>query len=380
MRSPAVRRNSYGGEEKLCAAATERPSAGGKARSPRGAGSLRLGLVLVLGFALLFALIVASLGTGSKALSAGEVLGGLFGGEPTPAHLIVWDLRMPRAALAVVVGAALAVAGVVMQALSRNPLAEPGLVGVNSGAALAVVLGTSVFGVSSAAGYVWFALAGAALAAIAVFALAARAESAGAPGGRLGGGRGAGASRARLVLAGAALTACLGSITGTITMYDTSAFGSYRFWVVGSVADRGTDVLLPVLPFVVVGLVLALSLGPSLNALTMGEDQAVSLGVRVGLVRGLAFCAVALLCGAATAAAGPIAFVGLVVPHVLRLLVGVELRRVLALSLVFGPSLVLCADLVGRIIARPGEIEAGIVTAFVGAPVLLWLLLRGKAS
>lgn len=252
-----------------------------------------------------------------------------------------------------------------MQALTRNPLAEPGLLGVNAGAAFAVVVAISLLGLHDMASYLWFALVGAALGAAFVIVLTVRTKGPG--------------DHARLVLAGAALTACLSSCTGILTMYDTDAFSSYRFWVVGSVASRGTEPLVVITPIMIVGFIAAFVVRPSLNVLALGDEQAQSLGARLRWARFAGLAAVTLLCGAATAAAGPIAFVGLVVPHVLRLLVGIDQRLLLVLSIIVGPSIVLTADILGRVIARPSEIEAGIVVAFLGAPVLLALLQRRRA-
>ncbi len=321
--------------------------------------------VVVAGVVAIGLLGMLSLAIGSRDLPLTDVWQGLtHRGASTPESIIVWQLRMPRTALAVIVGSALAVAGVLMQSLTRNPLAEPGLLGVNAGAAFAVVVAISVLGVGSIAGYLWFALGGAAVTACFVYVISVR--------------RTHRSDHARLVLAGAALSASLGALTGVITMFDTQAFNSYRFWVIGSVAERGTDVLAQVFPFVVVGLVLGLLSGPALNALALGDEQATSLGARLPVVRATTFVAITVLCGAATAAAGPIGFVGLAVPHLLRLLIGVEMRLVLVLSILIGPVLMLSADILGRVVTRPHELEAGIVTAFIGAPVLLLLLTAGR--
>lgn len=176
---------------------------------------------------------------------------------------------------------------------------------------------------------------------------------------------------ARLVLAGVALGASLHAVTGTITMYDTDAFNSYRFWVVGSLEDRDAGLLAWIGPFIAVGMLLSLACGLTLNALALGEEQARALGVSPARARLLALVSITLLCGASTAAVGPISFVGLVVPQVLRLTLGADHRRLLAVSLIAGPVLLLVADVVGRVIIRPGEMEAGVVTAFIGGPVLL---------
>ncbi len=324
--------------------------------------AVRTGLAVAVGVGLLVLLVLLSLAVGSRDLSLTQVVEGLASrGERTVPAIIVWELRMPRTVLAVVSGASLAVAGVVMQALTRNPLAEPGLLGVNAGASLAVVLSMSLLGLTTVRGYLWFAFLGAAAAALLVHLMASATGRAGP---------------ARLVLAGVALGASLGAITGTVTMYDTQAFSSYRFWVVGSLEGRDATVLAWVWPFLAVGLVVAVASGHVLNALALGEEQATALGVRLGLVRVLALGAITLLCGASTAAVGPISFIGLVVPHVVRLAVGADQRLVLAGCLVTGPVLLLAADIAGRLIVRPGEMEAGVVAALLGGPVLLALVLR----
>ncbi|CAD5990526.1 iron ABC transporter permease [Agreia sp. COWG] len=324
----------------------------------------RLAVVLTAGAATLVAFALLSLAIGSKNLSLGEVWNGLLSADGSRESIIVWQLRMPRTLLAIVAGAALAVSGVLMQALTRNPLAEPGLLGVNAGAAFSVVIAISVFGATQSNQYLWFAFVGAGAAAVFVYLISIRRTQA--------------SDHARLVLAGVALTASLGACTRIITLFDATAFDSYRFWVIGSVANRGFDTIFSVLPFIAAGLVIALLSGPSLNALALGDEQAVSLGVPVTALRVLVIATITLLCGAATAAAGPIAFVGLVVPHVLRLVVGVDQRTILVLSALVGPSLVLAADVIGRLVAQPSELEVGVVTAFIGAPVLIILLLRRR--
>jgi len=332
--------------------------------SPPRRRALPLG-VLGGGLLALGVLVLLSLALGSNPIGVDEAWRGLIHPDGSREAIIVWQLRMPRTLLAIGAGCALAVAGVLMQALTRNPLAEPGLLGVNAGASFAVVIAISVLGASGVGEYFWWALLGAGLAAGFVHAVSARRSRA--------------SDHARLVLAGAALGACLGACTGIITLFDTDAFTSYRLWMVGSVADRGTEPLLALAPALGIGLLLAAVSAPALNALALGDDQATALGVRLPVLRVTTFAAITLLAGAATAAAGPIGFVGLVVPHVLRLLVGVDQRLVLALSAVLGPVLVLGADVLGRLVAPPGELEVGIVTAAIGAPVLLALVLSARS-
>ena len=311
-------------------------------------------------------LALASIWLGARPLALAEVWHLLWQPDDSIASAVVWELRLPRTALAVVVGAALGLAGGLMQALTRNPLADPGLLGVNAGAALAVVLAMSVLGITAFEGYVVFALAGAGLAALGVYALSSGASP--------------GTQRVRLLLAGTAISASLAACTGIITLFDSQTFDGYRFWMVGALEGRGAGVLWLTLPFVVLGSGLALAQARALDALALGDDFGQALGLRLPRVRLWSFIAIALLSGAATAAAGPIGFIGLVVPHAVRLLVGPNWRRVLPYCLLAGPVLVLASDVLGRLIARPAEIEVGIVSAFVGAPVLLWLICRPREA
>ena len=294
------------------------------------------GLPPLLALLVLLVLITESLALGSRTLSPEEVWQGLLAHDNSVASKVVWELRIHRTVLAVVVGAS-----------------------------LAVVAAIGGFGFTSVNQYLPFAFAGAAAAAVLVHVMSRRSSDSGP---------------ARLVLAGVALGASLSSITGTITMYNSKIFDSYRFWVVGSLENRKLEVLLWVTPFLVAGLLLALASAHSLNALALGDEQATALGVNIAVVRGGAFIALTLLCGAATAAVGPISFIGLVIPHVARLLVGADQKRLLAWSITAGAGLLLAADVVGRLLIRPTELEAGIVTAFIGAPVLLVLAVTNRTN
>jgi iron complex transport system permease protein len=318
-----------------------------------------LGLVLALCAA-------ASLVYGSVGMSWGTAVSALTSFDGSNEHVIVRELRVPRTLIGIAVGAALALAGALMQGVTRNPLAEPGILGVNAGAALAVVLAIHLLGVSSAAGYVPFALVGAALAAVVVYALGATGR--------------AGATPVRLALAGTVLAALLGSVTSAILVIDVDTLDQFRFWTVGSLAGRDMGVFLDVLPVLAAGTLIALACGRSLNALSLGEDVARSLGERVHLTRALAALAVVLLAGGSVAAAGPIAFVGLAVPHVVRTLVGTDWRWVLAYCALGGPLLLLASDIAGRLVAPPGELQVGIVTALVGAPLFVALARRRKLA
>ncbi|MER7420039.1 iron ABC transporter permease [Micromonospora peucetia] len=330
---------------------------------PRARGGRRFAVTVAAALVLLLA-VLASFALGSRALAVDEVWRALVAPDGGEAATIVRDLRMPRTALGLAVGLALAVAGVLFQALTRNPLAEPRILGISAGASFGVVLAISVFGVSTLAGYVWFGIAGAFVAGVLVFAVAAKARE--------------GASPVTLALVGAALDASLASMVYALLSMDARTFEEYRFWVVGGLTGRDLAVTAQVLPFVLAGLVLAVLVARGLDALALGDDVARGLGHRIGLVRIGGGVAAVLLTGAAVAAAGPIAFVGLAVPHLARALVGADHRWTLAVSALLGPALLLSADVVGRLVAPPGEVPAGIVTALIGAPLLAFLVRRAK--
>lgn len=314
---------------------------------------------------LLVAAVVASIVLGSKAIPLGDVLQVLTGHGDTVADRGIVEARVARTVVGVLVGAALAVAGAAMQGLTRNPLADPGLLGVNAGAGLAVVVAIAVFGVGSLSGYVWWAMVGAGLAAVLVHALA---------------GLGGGVTPLRLTLAGAAVTAGLASWSSGLLVSSRQSFDAFRFWQVGTIGGRGLDLVVTVLPFFAVGLVVVLLAVRQLNALALGDDLARGLGENVLLARATVALGVAVLCGASTALAGPIGFLGLVVPHVARFVVGPDHRRIIPVCLVAGPTLLLAADTLGRLVAQPSEVQAGIMTAVLGVPFFVLLVRRGRMA
>lgn len=332
---------------------------------PTGPNRVR-SLVRIVGPLLLLAAIVAvSLAIGSRRIPAGHVIDALFHFDGSLEHRIVRESRVPRALLAVLVGAALAAAGTLMQGLTRNPLADPGILGVEAGAALGAVIAIQLSGWTDLRSIVWFAFAGAAVAATVVLIVGSS-------------GRG-GAAPVKLALAGAATAAALTSVTTGILLSDPTALDSYRFWVVGSLNGRGMDVVTAVAPFIAVGLVIAFVVAGPLDSLALGHDVARGLGVDVGRVRLLTAVTAVVLAGAAVAAAGPIGFVGLAVPHVARRIVGQRHRLVLACSLLLGPVMLLSADVLGRVLAA-GELQAGVVTAIIGAPALVLVVRQGRGT
>lgn len=317
-----------------------------------------LGVVLGATVVVMFLL---SLAVGSRFVPLDEVWDALTSGGSGPAAIIVHELRIPRTVTALMVGAALGAAGLLMQASTRNPLADPGLLGVNAGASAAVVIAIGFLGIGTASGYVWFAFVGAAASAILVH-LVGRARSRD--------------DAVGVLLAGIALTACLSAFVGIVTLLDEDTFESYRFWVVGSFERRDLDVTGQLAPFVIAGLVVAAIVAPGLNQLALGDDTARALGARPAALTLCTGLAVTLLCGAATATAGPLSFIGLLVAHAVRRAVGPDVRVTLPLAVLAGATLTLASDVAGRLLASPGEVEAGIVAAFLGAPVLLWLVMR----
>ncbi|AMD60393.1 ABC transporter permease [Agrobacterium tumefaciens] len=322
---------------------------------------------LLLGFVVLVAVSLASLLVGARPIAVSTALDALFAYVTGSAeHIIIRDYRLPRTLLGLLCGAAFGVSGALIQAVTRNPLADPGILGVNAGAAFFVTLAVGLFGFHSIDAYLWFAFLGAILVTLAVYALGAAGRD--------------GATPVRLVLAGVALSAVLGGIGSAITLLDPQAFDSMRFWSIGSVAGRNMEIVATVAPFISMGLVIALVASRSLNAVALGDDLARSLGINIFRARILTLVAVTLLAGAGTAAVGPIGFVGLMVPHVVRWFVGPDQRWIIPLTMIYAPILLLSADIVGRLVLFPGELEAGIVTAFIGAPVLILLARRRQAS
>ncbi|NNH71402.1 iron ABC transporter permease [Nocardia uniformis] len=316
--------------------------------------------------AALVAACVASILIGSHPLTLDQAVAAFTDFRGTDTDRIVRYIRLPRTVAGLLAGLALALAGAVMQGLTRNPLAGPGLLGINSGASLAIVVAMGGLGLTSPTGFIWFAFLGAAVAAGFVYVL-----------GSLGFG---GATPVKLALAGAAFTALCGSITTAITLLDRTTFDNFRFWVVGSLTRANVESLWGIAPFIVVGGVLTLVVSRSLNAIAIGDDLARTLGTRLIAVRAGGALSVVLLAGSAVAIAGPIAFIGLVIPHIARAFAGHDYRWVLLWCAVLGPTLLLLADILGRVVAQPQEIQVGIITAFAGSPFFLYLVRNRKVA
>ena len=313
---------------------------------------------------LVLAAAVVSLSIGSPTVSPLRLPELLWGSDDSATAIIVSTIRLPRVLLAVAAGAALAVAGVVMQALTRNPLADPGILGINAGASFAVAFGIVVLGVADFGTTMWLAFLGAAGASVAVALLGTVGER----------------SIARLALAGVAIGAVLAGLTAALSLISPMDYTVIRLWEAGSLAGRDVGAAGLTLAVVAVGSVLALAIGPGLNILVLGTHTARSLGARVGRVQAVGLVSIVLLAGAATAAVGPIAFVGLMVPHAIRAALGTDQIRALCYSLIIGPALLLAADILARVVIAPRELPLGVVTAFLGAPLLIALVLRRARS
>jgi iron complex transport system permease protein len=305
-----------------------------------------------------------SLSLGSRSVSFDEIIGGLTKDSGfTMGELVVHE-RIPRTVFGLVAGCALAMSGTLMQTVTRNPLADPGILGVNTGAALAIVVGIAFFDIGSLAQYMVFALVGASITAVFVYSV-----------GSLGSG---GATPIKLALAGTATSAALASLVSLILLPRSSSMDTFRFWQSGGIGGATFGGIASITPLIAVGAATGLLSVGSLNALALGDDVAAGLGVKTSRTRLLGAASGVLLCGATTALAGPIGFIGLVAPHIVRLIVGPDLRYVLPLSAMVGASVLLLADTVGRIIGSPGEIEAGLISAFIGAPILVFIAVKSK--
>ncbi len=320
--------------------------------------------LLVFSMFILLMCILASLAFGARLVNFPDVIDILVHSKKTSLIDIVVHERIPRTVFGIIAGAALGVSGALMQAITRNPIADPSILGVNTGASLFVVSGMAFFHIGSLSQYIWLALMGAAVTSLFVYGI-----------GSLGYG---GATPIKLALAGAATSAALSSVVSAVILPRTEVMNAFRFWQVGSISGATWEGIYKVLPFLIVGLLMGLLVSPALNALALGDDVATGLGVRTGTIRLIGALSGVLLCGATTALAGPIGFVGLMVPHTMRLICGPNLRLVIPMSAIGGAILLTISDVLGRLLGSPGELESGIVTSFLGAPILIIIAMRAK--
>ncbi|WP_329039782.1 iron ABC transporter permease [Streptomyces sp. NBC_00178] len=325
----------------------------------------RRALAMAVAVLALMLSVLLSLAVGARTIAPSAVVDALLHGGHTEAADVIRQLRLPRTLIGLMVGAALALAGTVLQGITRNPIADPGILGISQGASVAVVLAIAYAGIHTLTGYVWFAFAGAAVASVAVYAIASR-------------GRG-GATPVKLALGGAAINALLVSVTMAVLTTKASALEEFRFWQVGSISGREAEVAERIWPFLLVGTILVVSVARGLDALALGDDVAKGLGQNVAAVRIVGGVGATVLTGAGVAAAGPIAFVGLAVPHIARAIVGGGHRWVLPMVALLGPVMLLVSDVVGRVLLPPGEVPAGVMTALIGVPFLVTLVRRKAA-
>ncbi len=332
---------------------------------PRRARNLSAGLVILA--LLLAAVALASLALGARDITIRDVIDAfLHFDEAATDDTVAVQVRVPRTILGLLVGAALGLAGAILQGLTRNPLADPGIMGINAGAAAGVVVAITLFGLSGIGLLIWFGFIGALAATALVYTVGSLGRD--------------GATPVKMALAGAAITAGVTAVTTGLLLSDIDAINQLRFWQVGSLAGRYTPILEGIAPFLAVGVILALLCGRPLNALALGDDTARGLGISLTQTRLALLAVVAVLCGAAAAACGPIVFVGLVVPHVARFLCGPDYRWILPYSLVLGPLLLLGADIIGRLLDGSGELQVGIVLGVIGAPFFVLLVRYGTLA
>ncbi|NOW05426.1 FecCD family ABC transporter permease [Clostridium beijerinckii] len=318
-----------------------------------------LGSIFLLGIC-----VIISLAFGSKNIGISQAINALLNSDDTSFAALVVRERIPRTIFSIMAGASLGISGALMQSITRNPIADPSILGVNTGASLFVVIGIAFFNINSANEYIWIALAGAGLTSIFVYTIAS-----------IGSG---GMTPIKLALAGSATSAVLTSLVSVIILPRSEVMDAYRFWQVGSVSGATWESISLILPFLIIGLIISIISAPALDILALGDEVATGLGVNIGIIRIICAIAGVILCGATTAIAGPIGFVGLMVPHSIRLIFGSNLRGLVPMSAIGGAVLLTISDVLGRVIGTPGELQVGIITAFLGAPILIIIARKAK--
>jgi len=324
---------------------------------------LIVGLVIEIIFVLIG--IAISIAYGSKSIPINDITGYFLGTNNDSFQVAVISARIPRTVFGILAGAALGVSGALMQSITRNPIADPSILGVNTGASLFVVVGIAYLNISSGIKLIGLSFIGALLTAFFVYGIASVGYG--------------GANSIKLALAGAAVSTALGALVNTIMLPDSQVMKEFRFWQVGSISGATWDDVRLLIPFVVIGFILAAVCSSPLNALSLGDEMAVSLGVKVGQIRLISAIGGVLLCAAVTALAGPIGFVGLMLPHIVRQVFNNDMRIIVPMSAIGGAGLLTFSDVIGRVLGRPGELEVGIITAIVGAPVFIWIVWKTKA-
>ena len=329
-------------------------------------GKKKFVLVIILYLALLSVIAMFSVSLGVKRIAFSKVMEVIFGNDLDSIEATIILQRIPRTVFGILAGGALGISGALMQSITRNPIADPSILGVNTGASLFVVAGIAFFNITAAYQYIWLAIIGAGLTAVFVYSVASMGKD--------------GATPLKLALSGAAVSIVLGSLVSTIMLPNNRVMEAFRFWQVGSIGSATWENIALISPFLILGFIISMLISGYLNNLALGDEAATALGTNVVLTRSVGALASVLLCGAATALAGPIGFIGLIIPHIVRLVFGSEMSKMLPLSFLGSGILLLLSDILGRIIGSPGETEVGIVTAVLGAPIFIFAIRKGRVK
>ena len=329
-------------------------------------GKKKFVLVIILCLALLSVIAMFSVSLGVKRIAFSKVMEVIFGNDLDSIEATIILQRIPRTVFGILAGGALGISGALMQSITRNPIADPSILGVNTGASLFVVAGIAFFNITAAYQYIWLAIIGAGLTAVFVYIVASMGKD--------------GATPLKLALSGSAVSIVLGSLVSTIMLPNNRVMEAFRFWQVGSIGSATWENIALISPFLILGFVISMLISGYLNNLALGDEAATTLGTNVVLTRSVGALASVLLCGAATALAGPIGFIGLIIPHIVRLVFGSEMSKMLPLSFIGSGILLLLSDILGRIIGSPGETEVGIVTAVLGAPIFIFAIRKGRVK
>lgn len=321
---------------------------------------------IILCLALLSVMAIFSISLGAKSIAFSKVIEVLLGNDPDSLEQAIILQRIPRTIFGILAGGALGISGALMQSITRNPIADPSILGVNTGASLFVVAGIAFFNITVAYQYIWLAIIGAGVTAVFVYSVASMGKD--------------GATPLKLALSGSAVSIVLGSLVSTIMLPNNRVMEAFRFWQVGSIGSATWENIMLISPFLVVGFIISMFISGYLNNLALGDEVATALGTNVVMTRTIGALSSVLLCGATTALAGPIGFVGLIIPHIIRLIFGSEMGKMLPLSFLGSAILMLVSDIIGRIISLPGETEVGIVTAVIGAPVFILAIRKGRVK
>jgi len=329
-------------------------------------GNKKFVFSIILCLALLSIMVIFSISLGAKSIAFSKVADVLLGNDPDSLEAAIILQRIPRSVFGILAGGALGISGALMQSITRNPIADPSILGVNTGASLFVVVGTAFFNITVAYQYIWLAIIGAGVTAVFVYSVASMGKD--------------GATPLKLALSGSAVSIVLGSLVSTIMLPNNRVMEAFRFWQVGSIGSATWENIMLISPFLIVGFIISMFISGYLNNLALGDEAATALGTNVVMTRTIGALSSVLLCGATTALAGPIGFVGLIIPHIIRLIFGSEMSKMLPLSFLGSAILMLISDIIGRIISLPGETEVGIVTAVLGAPVFILAIRKGRVK